>query len=43
MSDAGVLEGMITSDSDVVAELLQNAIRAGARAPAATGAISSGR
>ena len=29
MHDAGVLPGTITSDSDVVAELLQNAIRAG--------------
>jgi amidophosphoribosyltransferase len=37
MADTGVLPGMITSDSDVVAELLQNAIRAG------EGARSDGR
>ena len=38
MRDAGVLEGTITSDSDVVAELLQNAIHAGGE-----GARSDGR
>jgi amidophosphoribosyltransferase len=38
MRDVGVLEGTITSDSDVVAELLQNAIRAGGE-----GARSDGR
>jgi amidophosphoribosyltransferase len=38
MTDAGVLAGTITSDSDIVAELLQNAIRAGGE-----GARSDGR